>query len=116
VQKGQVDVALEMRAEPWGQVGALSCSRQLVSVRCISLNKCQEHTSLSFPIDSRECHEGTAENDNIGKGKDKALPINVEHDEKEVFEKENTVYLRAVIKTSVKKESEPAVYEECGID
>ena len=43
---------------------------------------CQGHTSLSFSVNRRECHEGAAENDNIGKGKGKALPIDVEHDEK----------------------------------
>jgi hypothetical protein len=65
---------------------------------------------LSFAVDCRECHECAAENDNIGKGKGKALPINVEHDEKEFMKEKHVVFACCnVIKTSVKKEVEPAV-------
>lgn len=40
------------------------------------------HTGLSLSVDRRECHECAAEYQNIGKGEGKALPIDVEHDEK----------------------------------
>jgi hypothetical protein len=42
---------------------------------------CGVVTSFSLSVDGRECHECAAEDENIGKGEGKALPIDVEHDE-----------------------------------
>lgn len=39
------------------------------------------HTGLSFAVDARKCHEGAAKDEQVGKGKGQALPVNVgDHD------------------------------------
>lgn len=91
VKQRQVDVALQVRAEPRLQVGQLGCrcvsnctgtGRQGLccgahALHCKAGRGRERHTGTTLAVDAGKDHQGAAQNHDVGKGQGQALPVNL---------------------------------------